>query len=157
MRIQRISSKNTSLNQLPKVAKMLEINKRTVLLDYGCGGYSKFQEFTEAQGGKFYGYDPYWKSPEENLRALNCNPNLVVCANVLNVIMEEEILKSILLQLRSFGCEVYIQVYEGDKTGIGKKTSRGFQRNQKAEEYKELICKYFGKVERKGNVFICNI
>lgn len=153
--MQQYSSKDTSLNQIPKLAKFLEITNETVLLDYGCGGYSKFQKLVEEKGGKFYGFDPFWKSEEENEIAMKCNPTIVTCANVLNVIQEETIIDNIVRIVSNFNCEVIFQVYEGNKTNMGSITKKGYQRNEKANCYMEYFTKYFDNVVKKGNVFFC--
>ena len=153
---QKYSSKNTSLNQIPKVAKMIEYYEGCVVLDYGCGGYNKTKEYIEELGGIYYGYDPYWKSETENIVALSCEPDVVICANVLNVIMEDEIIEEIVATLARYNSTVMVQVYEGDKSGEGKPTTKGYQRNAKASEYQKLLEKYFDFVHKRGNIFICD-
>lgn len=153
--MQKYSSKLTSLNQMPKVAGMIEITEETILLDYGCGRCNKFQMHVEEHGGTYFGYDPFWKNMHENRKALNSKPNVIICANVLNVIFEDWAIENIVRKLASYGCITYIQIYEGNKSGIGKETSKGYQRHQKAKMYEGLLNEYFTKVERKGNIFIC--
>lgn len=152
---QKYSSKNTSLNQIPKAMKLIDIFEGRVILDYGCGGYNKSKEYVESQGGIYYGYDPYWKSEEENIKALMCNPDIIVCANVLNVIMEDEIIEGIVETLANYETGAMIQVYEGDKSGIGTPTTKGYQRNAKAETYIPLLKRHFETVIKKGNIFLC--
>lgn len=153
--MQKYTSKDTSLNQVPSLAKYLEIDANTILLDYGCGKYSKFQDLVESKGGTYFGYDPYWKTFAENGKALKSNPNIITCANVLNVVMEDWIVENIVRTIASYNCEAVFSVYEGNKTGVGSQTKKGYQRNQKANAYMELLTKYYDNIVKKGNVFFC--
>ena len=153
--MQKYSSKETSLNQVPALAKFLGDLEGVTLLDYGCGRFHKFEQFVTERGGTFFGYDKYWKSADENELALNCMPDIVTCANVLNVIFEEHIIEEIVQALASYQTLTIVQVYEGDKSGEGKGTSKGYQRHQRALCYQPLLEQYFTSVIRKGNVFIC--
>lgn len=153
---QKYSSKNTSLNQIPKAIKIEEFQSDDVILDWGCGGYDKTKTYIESFGATYFGYDPYWKSDEENKKALNCCPTKIFCCNVLNVIMEDEIIEDILWHLSVFRIGVVIQVYEGDKTGVGKPTTKGYQRNWKSDQYLPLLKLYFQNVKKKGNIFYCD-
>lgn len=42
--------------------------KGTTILDFGCGKYDNNKEFAEANGFEWYGYDPYNRTDEYNLR-----------------------------------------------------------------------------------------
>lgn len=154
--MQTYTSANTSLNQLPCTHKLVAQENFTKLLDYGCGKYDTFKNYVEVLGKKYFGYDKYNRSEKENMEALSCNPNLVTCNNVLNVIDSDEVMEQVVKDLASFGCKTIICVYEGDRTGVGKVTKKDcYQRNQKAVEYIPVLEKYFQKVTRKGNIFIC--
>ena len=153
--LQKYSSAGTSLNQIPKVAKMLELGNETVLLDWGCGRYEKFKKYVEGKGAKYFGYDPYHKSMDENAEALKSKPDLIVCANVLNVIAEDWIVENIIQKIAEYNCIAYIQIYEGNKSGVGAETSKGYQRHTKASEYMPMLQKHFSSIEKKGNIFIC--
>ena len=50
---------------------------------------------------------------------------------------------------------VYIQIYEGDKSGIGKVTSKGYQRNLKSKYYLSFIENIFKdyNIKCNGNIF----
>ena len=151
--MQKYTSANTSLNQIPCVHKYIDYESVGTILDYGCGKYTKFKEFIEGKGIKYFGYDPYHKSPEENSAALECTPNLIVCCNVLNVIDSEVAIEELLEQISSFGCPVIFSVYEGNGTGIGKVSKKDcYQRNMKAKNYIPIISQFFREVNRKGNV-----
>lgn len=67
--------------------------------------------------------------------------DITVISNVLNVIDSIQEIRNILKQacLMSKG-NIYITVYEGNKTGIGIYTSKdSYQRNMKTKEYLKII------------------
>jgi len=81
-----------------------------------------------------------------------------VCSNVLNVINDDDAITEVIRDIDSIkgNCtDVYFTIYEGDKSGIGKETSKGYQRNQKAESYIELLKSFFGEVSKSGNIIHC--
>lgn len=60
----------------------------------------------------------------------------------------------ILADIASFhAATIYISVYEGDRTGIGRETTKGWQRNQKACTYEDAIRKYFDIHCKNGTIF----
>ena len=153
--MQKYTSENTSLNQVARCFKLIEIKKGMKILDYGCGKYDKAKEFVNSLQAEYFGYDPFNRSEEENLIALSSNPDIIICANVLNVIMEEDVIEEIVKELYLFNCDVVIQIYEGDKSKIGKETTKGYQRNESAIEYYKVIVKYFDEFTKKGNIYFC--
>jgi len=117
-------------------------------------------------GIKCFVYDPYNRSYIHNKTVINYfrekqGAEIIVCANVLCVIKEDEIIFDILEKIRSIvskkvGSKIYIQIYEGDKSGVGKLTSKGFQRNEKSVEYYKFISMTFddiADIKRKGNIY----
>lgn len=153
--MQTYTSKETSISTVNKVYKDLPITTEPkVILDYGCGKYNNNKEIAESKGYIWLGYDPYNRTDEENNESMlyitrNGKADIVICSNVLNVIAENDIIQSIANTLPMFGNKVLVTIYEGDKSGIGKVTKKGYQRNEKAIEY----TKYFhGKGVVKGNI-----
>lgn len=155
--MQTITSKETSLNQLPRVYKtkvFKELLKDvTTIFDLGCGKYNKAKEFCESLGLTYLGYDKYNRSPEENQKAFEglkkAKKVLFICSNVLNVINDDETIRTIAHQLES-SQKALVTVYEGNKSGQGKVTTKGFQRNLKTKEY----LKFFNNATVKENVII---
>ena len=139
--VQEFSSKMTSINstRLPAVFKKInysKLPKNFTLLDYGCGRYPQIiHNFIKSKGGVYVGYDKYWMNEEANKAALNCFPDIIVCSNVLCVIQENKIIMEIVAKLLSYGKPVVISVYEGNKSWIGKPTTKGYQRNQTLDAY----------------------
>ena len=155
--MQRNTSANTSLNQIPKVWKYIEYDRIDTLLDYGCGRYDKFKEYVESQGVNYFGYDKYNRSEHENEIALACSPDIITCCNVLNVIDSLSEIEYIVARLSEYACPVIFSIYEGNKSGIGKVSKKDcFQRNQRASLYIPLIEEYFEHVVRKNNMIFCN-
>lgn len=138
---QSVSSKNTSVNKnkLPTIYNFINWNKYKGLnvLDYGAGKFDNVKIYLKDNYNiNLYTYDKYNKTDEENIEALNCNPSLIVCANVLNVIKEDEIIKDIVSKCLSYNVPTFFQIYEGNKSGIGILSKKDcWQRNKKVESY----------------------
>jgi hypothetical protein len=162
---QKISSAGTSISSINKIYKLLPqlgYEKETIILDYGCGKYNKNKEEAEKHGYRWFGYDPYNRSEEENNLTSKLmklvKPHVIVCSNVCNVIQEDSALMNVLNQIYNYASEdtdIYITIYEGDKSGVGKVTTKGYQRNEKVSSYKDYICEFFDILEVKGNIIKC--
>ncbi|KMV28545.1 hypothetical protein AB733_22985 [Photobacterium swingsii] len=102
-----------------------------------------------------YACEPFY--PERDIKALYDNfYDVVFCCNVLNV-NDDNNLPSVIYDLHSLNCGTFvIQIYEGNKSGNGGCTRDGYQRNEPAESYREIIHEVFGDstIERKGNVLL---
>lgn len=162
---QKYSSAGTSISTINKIYKLLPqlgYKKETIILDYGCGRFDNNKEEAEKHGYRWFGYDPYNRSEMDNELTLKLmklvKPHVIVCSNVCNVIAEDSALMNVLNQIHNYACEdtdVYITIYEGDKSGVGKVTTKGYQRNQKVNQYKDYICEFFDIKEVKGNIIKC--
>lgn len=148
--MQTYTSANTSINsaRLPSVYGRAELSAPFVL-DYGCGRYTEhITAHLNEQGRALFPYDPF-NQPEEVNRNTEriitlCKrdrfPIDVICSNVLNVIDDDDTVKSIAEQLedivKSTGGTGYVTVYEGDRSGSGRKTGADqYQRNEKLRSY----------------------
>lgn len=162
MKNQPITSKFTSVNskKLPAIYNRLDYSallnywqtltkfeKTPTILDFGCGRYTDhIEHFLSTKGFIYKGYDPYWKENKENLEALLCEPFVVICSNVLNVINDDIILNELQSKVRSFSFATnldkrqslyYISIYTGKGDAIGRITKKDcYQRNQKIRTYK---------------------
>ena len=149
---QTCTSAGTSQKQLPALYKYLDRFTFHALLDYGCGKYDVFKRYVESLGKTYFGYDKY-NQPEQ---ALSYRPDLITCANVLNVIDNDDTLNEIIAYIASYGVPAIFSIYEGNRSGVGKVTKKDcYQRNQRAAFYMSYLGKHFRRVERKGNVFFC--
>lgn len=162
---QKHTSENTSINTITKVYNQIQFESGTILLDYGGGKYDTNTEYLADMGIRCLVYDPYNRSEEHNKIVIDFIEDIegadyIVCANVLNVIEEDEIILDILEHIKSLIHEdgkIYIQIYESDKSGQGEVTTKGYQRNQRTITYRSLIQEVFIKrdwtISRKSNIF----
>lgn len=137
---QEYTSSSTSINstKLPMIYGKIIFSEGQKVLDYGCGRYiSHIKSRVEAQGATYIPYDKY------NLEGSSLPTevaDIAICSNVLNVIKEDAIVKSIIVDLSSHSKVAYITTYEGDGSGRGKATGKdSYQRNQKTSEYIDMI------------------
>lgn len=156
---QKYTSKNTCINTVNMIYKKMPFIPGCRILDFGGGKYDTNTDFMkEKYNAHVYVYDKYNRDGRHNERVIaemrQCAPDCIVCSNVLNVIMEDEVIDEILADIASFhAATIYISVYEGDKTGIGKETTKGWQRNQKACAYEDAIRKHFDIHCKNGTIF----
>ena len=162
---QKYTSKDTSLNQISMVYKKIEFPPKSIILDYGGGKYDTNKKYAyDAYSSIVLVYDQYNRSEYENLETINYfreNPaKFVVCANVLNVLYGDNVVLTVLKEIRSLmrvGGLLYISVYERDKSGIGCVTTKGYQRNMRTKDYIPFIEKAFEKkckIQCKKNILI---
>lgn len=166
---QEITSKNTSVNIIPKLFKTKwfseKVSNSIGVLDYGGGKYDTATKYVmDTYGVSMRVCDIYNRSIEHNNYAIHQPRDIITCCNVLNIIQEIEIIKDLLMYVKALGCNcntIFIQIYEGDKSGQGKPTTKGYQRNQKTKEYLPLIEEIFkGKcytISVKSNIIMIDI
>lgn len=161
---QKISSKNTALNQVAstfKAKRYAELFKDSIVLDYGCGkGLSKDYCLNTLGVRKWYGYDKYnepytnletmsefirevEKSDEKNIKAV------ITVNNVLNVLQYNtdirEIFHFCLRMISHLNCTVIFKIYEGNGTGNGKISKKDcYQRNERTAVYEALLHEFIG-------------
>lgn len=165
---QEYTSAKTSINskRVPAVFKktLKYMPKGGVNLDVGGGKFDTATEFLADNGIVNLIYDPYNRSRKHNyniLKAVNNHNgvNTVTCSSVLNVIQEDEVLFDIAQlcydSLNGYGV-AFFTVYEGDKSGVGRKTNKGYQRNEKLDRYRYILKSIFPKVTKINGVFICS-
>ena len=165
---QKVTSAGTSINTLNGAYKFIEGKHPigTVIFDYGCGKYNTNRDFASKCGYSWFGFDPYNRTKEENLENLSHLKDMrgyvdiIMLNNVLNVVDSyneiNNILSNIYYNYAGNDTDIYITIYEGDKSGVGKVTTKGYQRNQKVNDYKDYICEWFEIEEKIGsNIFRC--
>lgn len=147
---QQYSSAQTSINVKPATVwrklnyAYLRARPFYTIIDYGCGKYwENTKQYCANEEVSYLPYDPYWINNDINMNTLGHlkhSDTVCVCANVLNVIQENEIMKCIIKEITSSAREWIFQIYEGNKTGIGGKSKKDcYQRNQKTKEYVKIL------------------
>ena len=138
---QTYSSAGTSINKkrLPAIFNKVHFAKGSSVLDFGCGRYiDHIQKKVNDQGCTYYPYDPY-NLPGSELPENKCDYG--VCSNVLNVIDNKVVIKSIINELvGKVNNTIYFIVYEGDGSRIGRVTGKDcYQRNEKISDYVKMM------------------
>ena len=164
MRKQQYTSAETSLNQVPALHRWYAARRRMsmlgapVVVDLGAGKYDAAGEEIRDAGVQYAAYDPYNRPADENARTMHtlsvqdCD---VLCANVLNVIAEREHREGVMRVASRCTGTAYFSVYQGDGSGEGRATTKGWQNNRKLASYVGELEQYFDHVERKGMVLVC--
>ena len=152
-----MTSAATSLNQInPGIKNILPYFKGLTVLDIGGGKYDTNKIYAAGLGVKLYIYDKFNRSESENTQALACNPDIIVCNNVLNVIDDGQAMRNLMALCASYQITCYFTVYEGNKSGISSPSKKGcWQRNWKTENYVPILKKYFRSVICKNKLIIC--
>lgn len=161
--VQEITSANTSIRKISAVYTNYDFEDGSVILDYGCGKYFNDVEAYLRNKHKTLitlGYDPYNQNKDINESHLalanTIGIDYIVCSNVLNVIKETEVIRtaiSNIAELAKDNTKIIFSIYEGNKSGQGKETSCGYQRNQKTKDYVKLIQEFL-KVNKVKGKFI---
>ena len=155
---QQYTSADTSLNQVPAVFKKVNWKSGTTNIDIGGGRYDTATNFMKDKGVTNVVFDPFNRDAEHNRNAfekIQSKGDTVTVANVLNVIKEAGVRDNVILQaakaLKPDGT-AYFGIYEGDASGSGKETSKGWQNNRKTADYVPEVAKHFKTVKKSGNV-----
>lgn len=177
--MQTITSADTSLNQIPAIFKnpvFLKYQEKDRMenpicfphnLDIGGGRYDTASDYLmETYGIVNIVWDPYNRTEAENRNAMeNLKQSAldqfsgaighirsVTVSNVLNVINDDQAMESTITLAAAALVPVFFTVYEGDKSGEGKETPKGYQRNAPTKAYVPFIQKHFRHVERHGKI-----
>jgi SAM-dependent methyltransferase len=158
---QEITSADTSVNQVAATFKKVDFEPGTKNLDYGGGKYDAGTDYMKSIGVENLVYDPFNRTEEHNKDVISKlakeKASTVTVNNVLNVIAESDardfVVKDAARYLKPDGT-AYFLVYEGDRSGEGKRTSKGFQNNKKAEFYLPAVKEHFSEVSRQGNMIV---
>lgn len=162
--IQEFDSADTSINsgKLPTVYSKLEFANGCTVLNYGGGKFNNTLEFGEMNGFKDLIFDPFNRSFEWNSEVVETvyknGVDLAVLSNVLNVIKEVDVrgfVLGVLANTLSENKPLFITVYEGDRTGCGRQTSKSaWQENRKLKEYTAEVKEHFAHVRTRYSTII---
>jgi SAM-dependent methyltransferase len=142
---QEFSSAATSINKnkLPEaystIHKKIGWKPNTVHIDIGGGKFDNAVEFLGKLGVNAHVFDPFNRSEEHNSKVMEnvgkAGADSASLFNVLNVIKEPEYRQEALRTAHKAlkpGGKIFISIYEGDKTGVGKKTKADSWQNNMA-------------------------
>ena len=141
--------------KIPELFKTVKWRSYTVNLDIIGGENEDATLYLAEQGVSNVVYDPDHRSAEHNERVITFVMKLggshsVTLANVLNIVPSWKDRDALLYYSKFFArknAPVYIGVYEGDRSGVGKMTNKGWQANLELDEYKEAIANRFKIVD----------
>lgn len=161
---QEIASRQTSVNVCASTFNRIDFDPGSLNLDYGGGKFETGTQTLAAKGVENLVYDPFNRGAGHNLTvrlkvARAGGADSATVNNVLNVIAEEDALRDVVAQAANglkAGGLAYFLIHEGDGSGVGKATSKGWQRNERAEAYREAISASFAQIHRKGRVFVAS-
>jgi len=161
---QKITSADTSIKQVPALLKSKHLEVMTPEhrnIDIGGGRFDLGTEYLRGRGVESHVLDPFNRPQEHNeeiIRRFSQDPaHSATIANVLNVIAEPEARRNVIQQARDLvapGGKAYFGIYEGDRSGLGRATSKGWQENRPAASYEEEIAEMFPGLQRFGNIII---
>lgn len=160
----------TARKQVPAIAKMISpaLSPGMINLDIGAGPYDDFSNWLRSRGvmnlptdlehptalGETIDEQLEWL---DKFKALGGWIDTVTISNVLNVIEDDIDLRSTLRfaadYVRPKG-KVYVTVYEGDRSGEGRKTRDGYQRHEKLALYMAHCAHEFHEITKRGNLLI---
>ena len=145
---QLYDSAETSINVSKKPAGYNELKKRgeikdnELIVDIGGGKFDNLVEDAAKEGATVKVYDPFNRTPEHNAAVVNeikdGQADMAMSHNVLNVIQEDKNIINIARQAENAikpNGKAHFSVYEGTGTGVGKVTTKGYQRNEKTKNY----------------------
>ena len=163
---QKVTSANISQKQIAgfykKALKNGMIDDCFEVFDYGCGKHlNLLTRFAMENKFMVYGFDKYNQTEDHNNKMLDNvkYSNFIACNNVLNV-LENVALYDVMAHLHGLSLKhnkkVYITVYEGDKSGIGKVSKKDcYQQNRKALDYVKILKKLWKKVYLYKGIITC--
>ena len=166
---QAYDSAATSINQgnnpagYTKLKKMGVFKEGQTVVDIGGGRFDNVVDELAKEGVTVKIYDPFNRTPEHNAQVASevadGKADVAVSNNTLNVIQEPENINRVIRQAHNAiptGAKAYFTIYERDGSGVGVETSKGWQRNEKTQDYIPRIEEVFGtgNVERNGKVII---
>jgi len=148
--IQEVTSEDTSVNTIPSVFRRAKFRRGRVNADIGGGKYETATRYLSGRGVTNVVWDPFARTPEHNKKAAarirNGGAATATVANVLNVIKDPKARDRVIRQAANAVGKngvAYFQVYEGDGSGKGGKTDRGWQANKSLSAYVESIARVF--------------
>ena len=165
-----IDTSATAVNQKPAILRLINqylsdmlYASKDDILDYGSGPYDYVIDYFKPMEIRVWNFDPFHFDAAHSAllqRMLETKPaDMCICSNVLNVLkdIEIEFALSVIDEWTVATGPKCFTVYEGNKTGKGKITSKGYQRNMQTSAYLPYLRKQFGKnVQQFGKLLVAN-
>jgi len=156
------ASAKTSLNQVPALHKFTASLGLSVF-DFGAGKKGKIDEFYSNLGIKYLPFDPFnrdWTANQKALKELDYDKvDILTCANVLNVIEDEDfryVIHQLLELTRATHKRIcFVSVYHKHSLPKNRKVGDHFQRNEPIGWYVPYLEKSFSSVGRLGKFLVC--
>lgn len=157
------SAETCTANQyrVPALFNKVAWETGTVNADIGGGRFENATNFLADLGIENLVYDPFNRPPAHNTavvrRVAGGQAHTVTLSNVLNVsntaIGRAQAIVDAADALTPDGT-AYFTVYEGDGSGVGRETPKGWQENRKLASYVPEILPYFENVKIKRGVIV---
>lgn len=155
---QSITSAETSVRNVPRALKQVAFNPGTVNVDIGGGRFDDATAFLSAMGVENLVFDPFNRTIEHNAevarRVCGGGADTATVLNVLNVIADPWARSRVIaLAADAVGRDghAWFQVYRGDRSGIGRRTTKGWQENRALSTYRgEISCHFDEIIMAKG-------
>ncbi len=164
---QEFSSAATSRPQVAKLFKSKVVEFGDTNIDIGGGKYNYTTDYLmEEFGTTNMVYDPYNRGSEENLAVIDWlragnRADTATCANVLNVIKEQEARRNVILEVAKSIKEdgtAYFSTWEDNKAnqekGAAQTGEDSWQNRRKTADYVHEVEEFFNDVVRRGDVII---
>ena len=164
---QEFSSAATSRPQVAKLFKSKVVQFEDTNIDIGGGKYNYTTDYLmEEFGTTNMVYDPYNRGSDENLAVIDWlragnRADTATCANVLNVIKEQEARRNVILEVAKSIKEdgtAYFSTWEDNKAnqekGAAQTGEDSWQNRRKTADYVHEVEEFFNDVVRRGDVII---
>lgn len=150
---QAITSAATSVRIIPRALRLVRFVPGTVNADIGGGRFDDASRFLASLGVENLVFDPFNRDPGHNeaviARLRGGGADTATVLNVLNVIACPAARDRVVaLAADAVGPDgaAWFQVYEGDRSGVGRRTPKGWQENRPLATYLPEIAAHFAEV-----------
>lgn len=156
-RTQHYTSARTARRQVPAAFKTIDKlggwRAGAINLDVGGGPWDLGTEFLSYRGVRSFVWDPYNRSADHNVDAIarSVGAHTATLCNVLNVIAEPwaraDALRRAACGINALAGVVWIDVYEGNRSGKGAPSPYGWQEHRPLASYLPEVLEVFGCAE----------
>lgn len=146
-------------NHVPALFKRIPWQRGDINADLGAGRFNTGTLYLTKLGVRNIVLDPAglppWRNDSNIALLKRRRTDTVTIANVLNVVRAPrdrwELLMLADAIVKKDG-RIYIWIYEGDRSSIGRKTRRGYQANRATGSYLHEVRKVLDVLEHKGQM-----